>query len=188
MNALVGLKKDMTRVFAENNKSVAVTLVSIKGCIKAKNLNGATYIGIGKQKAGKNLDGQFKDLGYVPAHVVTVEGDVDVNIDEFNVNDVVIVKGVTKGKGFQGVVKRWGFAGGPKTHGQSDKLRHPGSNGSGTTPGRVWKGKKMGGRMGTDNVTIKNVKVMAVDKENGIIALSGPIPGGRNSVVTIIKK
>lgn len=187
MNALVGLKKDMTRVYTDTNKSVPVTLISIKGCVKAKTLNGSTYIGIGKRSNSKTLLGQFKDLGYVPMYVATIKGDIEVGPDGFIPGDMVTVKGITKGKGFQGVVKRHGFAGGPKTHGQSDKLRHPGSSGSGTTPGRVWKGKRMGGRMGGDNVTVKNIEVMVVDKENGILALKGAIPGGRNNLITIIK-
>ena len=178
----------MTRVFTEDNKSVAVTLITVKGAVKAKVLNGHTYMGIGKAKSTKALAGQFKDLHYVPRDVVTIKGDIDVNIDNFAPKDIITIKGVTKGKGFQGVVKRWHFAGGPKTHGQSDKLRHPGSSGSGTTPGRVFKGKKRGGRMGGDNITIKNMEIMTVDKENGIIAVKGSVPGGRNSVVTIIKK
>jgi len=187
MKALIGIKKDMTRVFTDN-VSVPVTLISVKDCVKAKSLNGATYIGLGKKDTTKALGGQFKDLGYVPRYIKTLKGDIDVNIDDFLVDDMVTVKGLSKGKGFQGVVKRWGFHGGPKTHGQSDKLRHPGSSNSGTTPGRVWKGKKMGGRMGGENKTIKNIKIVAVDKENGVIALKGALPGGRNSIITIIKK
>lgn len=191
MKAILGQKQDMTRVFTETNQSVAVTLVSIKDCVKAKSLNGATYIGLGRKAdkmAKKNDLGQFKELGYVPRFVKTLTGDVEIGIDGFEVGDTVSIMGVSKGKGFQGVVKRYHFAGGPKTHGQSDKLRHPGSIGSGTTPGRVWKGKRMGGRMGTDNMTIKNLKVMIIDKENGIIGISGALPGGRNNLVTIIKK
>jgi large subunit ribosomal protein L3 len=188
MDAFIGTKKDMTRVFTDTNKSVPVTLVLYKGCVKAKVLNGATYIGLGKKRNKKQEVGQYKELGYVPRKVVTLKGDLDINIDNFQVGDMVLVKGVTKGKGFQGVVKRYNFAGGPKTHGQSDKHRHPGSIGSGTTPGRVWKGKRMGGRMGGDTISIKNVEIVAINKEKGIVALKGAIPGGRNSLVTIIKK
>lgn len=188
MDAIIGTKKDMTRLFTEDNKSVAVTLISFRGCVKAKSLNGVTYVGLGKKRAGKLDKGQYKQLGYVPKFTQTIHGDIDVSIDNFEVGDMVYVKGVTKGKGFQGVVKRWGFAGGPKTHGQSDKHRHPGSIGSGTTPGRVWKGKKMAGRMGGDNVTVKNIQIVSINKEEGIIALKGAIPGSRNSLVTIIKK
>ena len=188
MNALIGIKKDMTRVFTEDNQVVPVTLIYVKGVVKAKTLNGHTYVGIGKKSSTKSSKGQYKDLGYVPKNVITVEGDVEVNIDNFAPKDMVTVKGTSKGKGFQGVVKRHGFAGGPKTHGQSDKHRHPGSIGSGTTPGRVWKGKRMGGRMGGDSITVKNIEVVSVDKENGVIALKGAIPGGRNNLVTIIKK
>lgn len=187
MNVLLGTKKDMSRVFVEG-KSIPVTIVNVKGTVKAKSLNGATYVGFGKKKAGKTLTGQFKELGYVPQHVETVSSDVDVDINSLEVNDIVSVSGITKGKGFQGVVKRFNFAGGPKTHGQSSYYRHGGSLGSGTTPGRVWKGKKMPGRMGTQNSTIKNIKVISVDKVNGLVALKGSLPGGRNTVLKIVKK
>lgn len=91
------------------------------------------------------------------------------------------VTGISKGKGFAGVVKRYHFKGGPKTHGQSDRQRHAGSIGQTTTPGRVYKGKRMAGRMGNDQVTIKSTKVVEIDQEKKILKLSGPMPGARNS-------
>ena len=100
--------------------------------------------------------------------------------------DLVKVTGVSKGKGFAGGVKRWGFAGGPKTHGQSDRLRAPGSIGQGTTPGRVYKGKKMAGRMGGEQVSVKNLTVLKVE-ENGDIWLSGPVPGFQSGLLQITK-
>lgn len=117
-------------------------------------------------------------------------GDTMKLSDVFNVGDIVSVTGVSKGKGFAGVVKRWGFAGGPKTHGQSDRHRAPGSIGQGTDPGRVWKGKKMAGRMGTVTTHIGNLKVVSIDEENGVIGVSGPVPGRREGLVVInlIKK
>lgn len=90
------------------------------------------------------------------------------------------VTGISKGKGFAGVVKRHHFKGGPKTHGQSDRERHPGSIGSTTTPGRVYKGKRMAGRMGNEQVTIKSTKVVEIDSGGKILKLSGPMPGARN--------
>jgi large subunit ribosomal protein L3 len=101
----------------------------------------------------------------------------------FKIGDVVQATGVTKGKGFQGVVKRYGFAGGPKTHGQSDRLRAPGSIGQGTTPGRVWKGKKMPGRMGSDTKTIKGLKVAEVGENS--LTVTGVLPGYANNVLLI---
>src|SRR3970040_834853 len=99
-------------------------------------------------------------------------GDVITLSDIFKKGDEIAVTGTSKGKGFAGVVKRWKCAGGPRTHGQSDRLRAPGSIGQGTTPGRVYKGKKMAGRMGQDTVTIKNLVVVDVEPEQGILSLS----------------
>lgn len=101
----------------------------------------------------------------------------------FQAGDVVTVVGTSKGKGFAGVVKRYSFAGGPKTHGQSDRHRAPGSIGGGTDPGRVWKGQRMAGRMGGARVTVKNLDVVEV-RENKIL-LKGAVPGARHSVVKI---
>lgn len=114
-------------------------------------------------------------------------GDV-INASEiFNRGDVIAVTGISKGKGFAGVVKKWGFHGGPRTHGQSDRERAPGSIGQTTTPGRVYKGKKMAGRMGGGQVTIKNLHVISVDEETGEIEISGQIPGTTGSLVIINK-
>lgn len=104
---------------------------------------------------------------------------------ELNAGDVVTVSAVSKGKGFAGAVKRYSFAGGPKTHGQSDRHRAVGSIGQGTFPGRVWKGKKMPGRMGNDRITIKNVVVVEV-LEGGIVFLRGPLPGGRTTKINCL--
>jgi large subunit ribosomal protein L3 len=112
-------------------------------------------------------------------------GDEVILTDVFKVGDYVAVVGTSKGKGFQGVVKRWGFAGGPRTHGQSDRERAPGSIGQTTTPGRVFKGKKMAGRMGGDRVTIKNLQVISMDPEKGEIELSGAVPGSTGSLVIL---
>ena len=103
-------------------------------------------------------------------------GDVIKVSDVFKEGDTVVVTGTSKGKGFTGVIKRWGFAKGPRTHGQSDRLRAPGSIG-GTAMGRVWKGKKMAGRAGGKTVTVKNLKVILVDPEKNELDISGPIPG-----------
>jgi len=107
--------------------------------------------------------------------------------DIFRVGDIVSVRGLSKGKGFAGVVKRWHFAGGPKTHGQSDRQRAPGSIGQGTTPGRVLKGKRMAGRMGSDMVTLGGLHVISIDAEKGEMLVSGPVPG-RSGGLLIIKK
>jgi large subunit ribosomal protein L3 len=105
--------------------------------------------------------------------------------DVISVGSVCDIQGTSKGKGFAGVVKRWNFAGGPRTHGQSDRLRAPGSIGQGTTPGRVHKGKKMAGRMGSDTVTMKQSMVVAFDESTNVIWVTGPVPGSRHSLVRL---
>lgn len=143
----------------------------------------ATQVGFGdpkkhtKRKVGKNREIAFaegQELGTVitPKDVVTV-------------GSICNIQGTSKGKGFAGVVKRWNFAGGPRTHGQSDRLRAPGSIGQGTTPGRVHKGKKMAGRMGSDTVTVKGSMIVAFDESTGIVWVTGPVPGARHSLVKL---
>jgi large subunit ribosomal protein L3 len=107
--------------------------------------------------------------------------------DIFKVGDKIAVKGVSKGKGFAGVVKRWHFAGGPKTHGQSDRQRAPGSIGQTTTPGRVFKGKRMAGRMGGDGVTVKNLHVISIDAEKNEMFVSGVVPGKFGDLLRITR-
>jgi large subunit ribosomal protein L3 len=114
---------------------------------------------------------------------VEVGQKIDVSI--FQPGDKVDVTGISKGKGFAGVVKRYGFAGGPRTHGQSDRLRAPGSLGSGSTPGRVFKGKRMPGRMGGDRVTVQNLQVVLADPERNLLLVRGAVPGARNGLLII---
>jgi len=114
-------------------------------------------------------------------------GDTITVSDIFSVGDLISVSGISKGKGYAGVVKRHHFRGGPKTHGQSDRERAPGSIGQTTTPGRVYKGKRMAGRMGGETVTIKNVHVIGIDKEKNEMLISSPIPGIPGAILTIIK-
>jgi large subunit ribosomal protein L3 len=115
------------------------------------------------------------------------EGESVKLTDVLKKGDVVTVTGISKGKGFAGVVKRYNFAGGPKTHGQSDRERAPGSIGQRTTPGRVYKGKRMAGRMGGDRVTMKNLMIVDVDEKNNLVAISGPVPGIIDGLVFVRK-
>ena len=108
-----------------------------------------------------------------------------INADAFAEGELVDVTGTSKGRGFQGVVKRHGFRGGPKTHGQSDRLRAPGSIGSSATPGRVFKGMRMAGRMGNDRVTVQNLKVLRVDPERNLLLVQGSVPGANESLVMV---
>ena len=106
----------------------------------------------------------------------------------FAQGEIVDVIGTSKGKGFGGVIKRHNFSGGPKTHGQSDRWRHSGSVGSGTTPGRTFKGMRMAGHLGDDRVTVKNLRILSVDPERNLVALRGAIPGPKGALVVIRKK
>jgi large subunit ribosomal protein L3 len=117
----------------------------------------------------------------IASHTV---GDV-VNADIFKVGEKVDIAGTSKGRGFTGVVKRYGFRGGPSTHGQSDRHRAPGSIGSGTTPGRVWKGMRMAGRMGNDRVTVQNLEIVEVDVERHLLLVKGSVPGAKNGLVLV---
>lgn len=193
MKIVLGIKKGMTRVF-KGEKSVPVTVVDIADCVVAYKDAKGIEIGLGKQKRSNSaLKGKYSTLGYVPAFREYFIGDwSDLNVgdavkpEDFASGLKVSVKGVSKGKGFAGVIKRWGFSGGPKTHGQSDKWRSPGSIGAGTTPGRVQKGLKMSGRMGGDQVTLRNREV--VDVVDNYLLISGPIPGSAGKLVTIVEQ
>lgn len=197
----------MNQTFVEGTR-VPVSLIKVGPCIvtqiKKEDTDGywAVQIGFGEKKIKNltkpqkgHLKGATKDkLAPRFLREVGVEsesklkvGDVISVSEVFKKGDVVSITGTSKGKGFQGVVKRWRFAGGPKTHGQSDRLRAPGSIGQGTTPGRVWKGKKMPGRMGGESIVIKNLRVVEVDSENNQIFVSGPVPGTKDSLIIITK-
>lgn len=198
----------MNQTFVGDTR-VPVTVIKAGPClvtqIKRQEKDGywAVQLGIEEKKL-KNLSkplrghlkGVIKKSKYAPRYLreVRFEKEPELKVgDEISVSDVfkrgdmVSVIGVSKGKGFAGVVKRWHFAGGPRTHGQSDRLRAPGSIGQGTTPGRVLKGKHMAGRMGTERVTIKNLIITSVDPEMQTICVSGPVPGNRNGVLEVKK-
>lgn len=130
-----------------------------------------------KRKVNKN-----REIAFAEDQVV---GAIINPKDVIAVGSICDIQGTSKGKGFAGVVKRWNFAGGPRTHGQSDRLRAPGSIGQGTTPGRVHKGKKMAGRMGSDTVTVKGSMVVAFDEATGTVWVTGPVPGARHSLVRL---
>lgn len=195
----------MIRFFGKDGKATVCTLVDATEVVfagrKTKEVDGydAIVLGMGKKKHPTKAEvGKYKDLKFVPQVVTEFRGaDLKmysdskvgdkVGVSSFSIGEKVNIKGVTKGKGFAGVVKRWGFKGGPKTHGQSDRQRASGSIGAGTTPGRVFKGKRMAGKMGNVNVTIKNLEVMDLDEKAQILCLKGSIPGANNSIIKIIK-
>ena len=140
-------------------------------------------------KDQKDLPRFLREVSYTATDGESIAAGSTIAVDTvFAVGDTVAVTGTSKGKGFAGVVKRHGFHGGPKTHGQSDRHRAPGSIGAGTTPGRVYKGKRMAGRMGSETITTQGLKVIAVDPEKHIVIIKGLIPGNVGGFVQISKK
>jgi large subunit ribosomal protein L3 len=201
---LFGKKLGMTRHFLEEGRSVPVTVLKIGPCfvIQKKTIEkdgyNAIQIGYGPQKenrVNKPLRGHFKAAGeryFTHLKEIrvndpeTFEIGQEIKSDVFGVNELVHVSGTSKGRGFSGVIKRWGFSGGRKTHG-SRSHRIPGSIGCSATPGRVQKGKKLPGRMGCQRVTIKNLKVVDVRPEMNVVLVEGAVPGSPNGLVEICK-
>lgn len=200
MKAILGKKVGMTQVYTENGVAIPVTIVDVSENFVAKLLNNSTHVELGKDKrknANKADQGNYKALSFVPRFKqvfklgkdeVAPEVGSEVKADSFTVGEKVQVTASTKGKGFQGVVKRWGFAGGPRSHGASDRERAPGSLGTRTIPGRVFKGKKMGGHMGNRTQTVSGLKVIKVMVEENLLAIEGSIPGPNKGYVIIKKK
>jgi len=191
----------MTQIFRDNGKMEAVTLIEAGPCtvtqVKTADKEGydAIQLGFGQAKRlTKAEQGHIKELGkfrylrefsIADPKTVKVGDKIDVNV--FQTGDVVNVAGISKGKGFAGVVKRHHFKGGPKTHGQSDRWRAPGSIGSTTTPGHVVKGMRMAGHMGLERVTARRLEVLRIDAEKNLLLLVGPVPGNRDGLLLISK-
>ena len=205
MAGIIGRKIGMTRIFDEDGAAISVTVVEAGPCpvLQIKNVETDGYVavqlGFGAQKdkrASKAEKGHAAKAGVeaAPRLVREIEVSEDeeyeigqaITVDVFEAGDTVRVTGTTKGKGFQGVVKRWGFAGRPASHGHP-KSRIPGSIGPGTDPSRVIKGKKLPGRMGGVRATLPNVKVVKVDLERNLLFMKGGVPGARNSYLLIQK-
>lgn len=198
MKFILGKKLNMTQIFLDNGKVVPVTIVEAGPCqitqIKTFEKDGypAVQIGFGKKKKLlKPALGHLKDL---PRYRYLKEFRVDeteglkkgkeITVKMFQTGDKVKVTGTSKGKGFQGVVKRHGFHGSPASHGHKDQLRMPGSIGA-TEPARVFKGKKMPGRIGGNGVTVANLEVIQVDPEKNYLYIKGAVPGARNGLVLV---
>jgi large subunit ribosomal protein L3 len=207
MPGLLAKKLGMTNIFSEDGKIVPVTVLEVGPCnvyaIKSKERDGyeAVQLGVGEKKEKRTSKPQldyYKKHGLKIPHTVKEFRNFDasqykigdeLNTDIFAVGDKVKVSGKSKGKGFQGVMRRHNFGGvGGTTHGQSDRLRAPGSIGSSSYPSRVFKGQRMAGRMGFDNVTAPNLKVVKIIAEKNIIMVKGAVPGSINSIVAINKK
>lgn len=205
MIGIIGKKIGMTTVFENDGNAVPCTVIEAGPCIvtqiKKKETDGYESVQMGfeemkEKNSTKPKSGKFKKLKKpVMRHLNEVrdypaeelkEGD-EIKVSIFKEGDVVKVRGISKGKGFQGVVKRHGFGGGVRTHGQSDRERAPGSIGGSSYPSRVFKGQRMAGRMGSDNVTVRNLKVIRVFSDSNLILVKGAVPGANSGIVEIYK-
>ncbi|MBN2001123.1 50S ribosomal protein L3 [candidate division KSB1 bacterium] len=206
MHGIIGKKLGITRLFDDNGNSYVATVVQAGPCyvtqVKTVEKDGyeAVQFGFEEKKEkhttkpvlghlAKNNLKPFKilkELRDFQSEEVLKPGDV-IKADIFRPGDKVKVTGISKGKGFAGVVKRHNFSGGPKSHGQSDRLRAPGSLGQSSYPSRVYKGLRMAGRMGGKNVTISGLKIMKVDSENNLVIIKGSVPGANKGFVIIRK-
>ena len=199
LEGLLGRKLGMTQVFDKQGQIHGVTVIEAGPIVvsqlktAAKDGYEAVQVAYGTRKrVNKPARGHLKKLGdFRLLREFRVLGDGEysvgdkVGVELFDEGDIVDVTGVSRGRGFAGGVKRWNFSGGPKTHGQSDRHRAPGSIGSGTTPGRVYKGQKMAGHMGSVQVTSKNLRVIAKDEAKGLLMIAGAVPGATNATVTV---
>jgi large subunit ribosomal protein L3 len=205
MSGLIGRKIGMTSIFDENGKNIPCTVIEAGPCtvtqVRTIEVDGYEALQLGfddktEKQTLKAEEGHFKKAGTVAKKQV-VEfkyfeekhnlGDV-LTVDLFNEGEFVDVQGVSKGKGFQGVVKRHGFGGvGQATHGQHNRLRAPGSVGASSYPSRVFKGMRMAGRTGGENVTVQNLRVLKVVAEKNLLVVKGCVPGHKNSYVIIQK-
>ena len=205
MSGLIGKKVGMTSMFNENGKNIPCTVIQAGPCvvtqIKTESTDGYNAVQLAfNEKSEKNISapllGHFKKAGVSPrAKLVEFKGFKDpkelgeqITVNLFSEGDFIDVVGTSKGKGFQGVVKRHGFAGvGGQTHGQHNRLRAPGSIGGASTPSKVFKGMRMAGRMGGDTVKTQNLKVLKVLLEKNLIVVSGNVAGSKGSYLLIEK-
>lgn len=201
MKGILGKKVGMTQIFDDSGEAIPVTVIEAGPCyitqVKTDDTDGYNAVQIGFErveerkvnKPKRGHLGQLPPLRYLreirtdDAGEYEVGQQVDVGI--FAAGQRVDVTGTSKGRGFAGVVKRHGFRGGPKTHGQSDRHRAPGSIGAGSTPGRVFKGMRMAGRMGNERVTVQSLKVVDVDPDRNLLLIKGSVPGRRGGLVLI---
>ncbi len=201
IEGIIGRKIGMTQVFGKDSTVAPVTAIEAGPCfvtqIKRAEKEGydAIQLGFGEAKRLNSPEkGHLKKLGmlkhlreFAASDIASIQVGQVVDVSIFKPGDLVDVTGISKGKGFAGVVKRHHFAGGPKTHGQSDRHRAPGSIGATTTPGRVLKGMRMAGHMGNERVTVRHLKVVEADAERNLLLVRGAVPGARNGLVTIRK-
>ena len=202
---LIGKKQGMTRVFTPEGDAISVTVVSVEPNtitqIKSEETDGYSSVQVttGKKKE-KHLTkpqlGHYKKNSIKPGlglwefrvtsdEITELEVGSDLFLEQFEEGQLVDVSGTSKGKGFQGTVKRWNFQMQDATHGNSISHRAPGSIGQCQTPGKVWKGKKMSGHMGDERKTVQNLKITSIDEENNLLLIKGPIPGATGSDIIL---
>ena len=205
MNALLGKKIGMTQVFSKEGNCIPVTAVQVDKCVpvlrRTEEQNGysAVLVAYGTRKSkhvNKPEQGFYDKIKVDPASLLAEFRDQEVSDEDmgkplkvsiFSEGDKVSVVGVSKGKGFAGVMKRWNMGGAPASHGHHEIYRGGGSIGMHTYPGRVFKGKKMPGHMGSEKVFVKNLKVVRVDIENNILLVKGAVPGAPGGIIKIVK-
>ena len=203
---LIGRKVGMTRIFDELGSDFPVTIIEAGPCsvtqIKSVEKDGISSVQIGfvdksKRHTKKSEKGHFEKVGvpikkfvkeFASDKLEDVEPGQEINADIFETGDCVSVTGVSKGKGFAGHMKRHGFSGGRRAHGKNSVMRKAGSIGAGSDPSRVWPGSRMAGRMGNAQVSVKNLEVARVEKDNNLIFIKGAVPGARNGIVYLSKQ
>ncbi len=202
MKMIIGRKIGMTQVFDEEGNAIPVTVIKAGPCVvvqkRTPETDGYSAVQLGfeeipEKKVNKPMLGHFKKYGVKPMRILR-EFRVDnpeefevgqiIDVSIFEPGDVVDVTGWSKGRGFAGAMKRWGFQGGPRSHG-SKFHRMLGSVGQHTEPAKIWKGKKMPGRYGNERVTVRNLKVIKVDPENNLLVVKGGVPGARGGLLLI---
>ena len=207
MSGILGKKIGMTSIFDDNGQMIPCTIIEAGPCyvtqIRTKDRDGYEAVQLGfdeikERLVNKPLKGHFKKGGVKPLRLISefrnfngtqLELGQEVRVDTFQQGDIVDVSGRSKGRGFQGVVKRHHFGGvGMTTHGQSDRVRAPGSIGASSYPSRVMKGRRMAGRMGGERVTVKNLMVLKVIAESNILIVKGSVPGAINCYLEIVKQ
>jgi large subunit ribosomal protein L3 len=205
MSTLIGKKLGMTQLFSETEDLTPVTVVEAGPCpivqVRTSEKNGyaalqLAFEEIPARKVNKPRAGQFAKAGVKPHRILQEfrlreEGEFEIgqvlDVSQFEVGDGVKITGKSKGKGFAGVVRRHNFRGHGATHGTPGRVRHGGAIGQGTTPGKVWKGKKMPGHMGDATVTVKGLTVVRVDAERNLLFIKGAVPGSANGYLSIQK-
>ena len=200
IHGIIGKKIGTTQMFREDGRADAVTVVQAGPCtvtqVKTEDTDGYVGVQLGYEEAKslnrpeaghlKNVDKNFRvlrEFGIDDVSEVELGQEIDVSL--FNAGDLIDATADSKGRGFQGGVKRYNFRGGPKTHGQSDRHRAPGSVGAGSTPGKVIKGLRMAGHMGSQRVTVRKLEVIEADTDRNLIFIKGAVPGSRNSLVLL---